>query len=321
MSRRLPLVLAVSLLSLAFAGCIEVPGVGGVSSEETPGAALGTRDVGGDAHMTAREETKESSGPCREGHCITRTVRVTGSINDLSLLEVDLATLNGGIRLTGGAEGSWSMLATLTSKAGSEGAARAGMDDIRFTWAHQDGSNHFLEAKAKFEGRHSGVNRGADLEVVMPRSLLLRVVAGTTNGGVTVSGVRTDGLSAGTTNGGIEVDADVTQVHLGTTNGGIDASLRPTAPGRIEVGTTNGRVEVRLPEDASRGYDLEAGTTNGEVRIQMRDGTVGPCPEGSQYYTPPCNHRTFKTKDYESRTIRSQVQLGSTNGGITVESA
>jgi hypothetical protein len=322
MSRRLPLVLALSLLSLALAGCIQGPAEEDAGANETtPGATLSSRDAGGDARMSAREEKSESAGSCSKGYCIEQTVKVTGALQDLALLEVDLSTLNGGVKVTAGAEGQWSMVAKLTSKASSREAAEAAMRDLRFVWSHEDGGSHLLDAKATFEGRHNGVDRGADISVVMPRSLVLRLVAETTNGGVDVKGVRTDGLSAGTTNGGVDVDADVTQVDLGTTNGGIDARLRPTASGRIRLGTTNGGIQVAFPEDAQHGYDLDAGTTNGDVSIRMRDGDVGPCPEGSQYYTPPCDHRTFKTRNYDQRAIRSQVELGTTNGRIEAASA
>jgi hypothetical protein len=320
MSRRLPLVLALSLLSLAFAGCIEAP-FGDRESDPDASANTTAREVGGDSRMSAREEKSEDAGSCSKGWCIEQVVKVAGAIQGVPMLEVDLSTLNGGVKVTGGAEGQWSMVATLTSKASSRSEAEAGMRDLDFIWSHQSGESHFLDAKADFKGRHNDVQRGAEIVVVMPRSLLLRLVAETTNGGVTVSGVRTDGLSAGTTNGGIDVDADVTQVNLGTTNGGIEAKLRPTASGRVNLGTTNGRIDLTLPEGEERGYDLEAGTTNGEVSIQLRDGEVGPCPQGSQYYTPPCNHRTFRTYDYDHRNVRSQVMLGSTNGGITVEAA
>ena len=320
MSRPLPLLLAATFLSLALAGCIQVPGMDGEAGASTRMSA-DARDAGGDAKMDAREEKREEAGACSRGWCITQTVRAGGAISDLPLLEVDLGTLNGGIQVTGGPEGSWRMVATLTTKASSREAAEAAMRDLTFAWAHHDGGSHFLEAKAEFRGRHEDVQRGADIEVVLPRSLVLRLVADTTNGGISVRGVRTDGLSADTTNGGVTVDADVTQVDLGTTNGGIEANLRPTASGRITLDTTNGRVALTLPEGETLGYDLEGSTTNGEVDVSLRDGTVGPCPQGSQYYTPPCNHRTFKTRDYESRAIRSQVQVGSTNGGIDVRPA
>lgn len=318
MSRRLPFLLALSLLSLAFAGCIEAP-FGDKDLDATGNAT--TREVGGDARMSAREEKRESAGSCSRGYCIEQTVKVTGAIQDIPLLEASLSTLNGGVKVTAGPEGQWSMDAKLTSKASSKEAAEAAMRDLVFTWSHEAGGEHLLDAKADFRGRHDGVERGADISVVMPRSLVLRLVAETTNGGVAVSGVRTDGLSAETTNGGIDVDASVTQVSLGTTNGAIEARLSPTGSGRIHAETTNGGIALSLPEDEAHGYDLEGGTTNGEVSIKLRDGEVGPCPEGSQYYTPPCNHRTFKTKGYDQRSIRAQVNLETTNGGIDVASA
>jgi len=129
---------------------------------------------------------------------------------------------------------------------------------------------------------------------------------------------KTDGLSASSTNGKIEVDASVTQVSLSTTNGQIAGKLRPSASGRIKAETTNGQVSLTLPEDAQHGYDVLGKTTNGVVQIELKDGQLGPCPQGSQYYTPPCNERSFKTTSYDARAIQSQVTAEGTNGQIVV---
>src|SRR5581483_8108483 len=104
------------------------------------------------------------------------------------------------------------------------------------------------------------------------------------------------GLSAQSTNGAVSINADVTQVSLETTNGQIDATLRPTASGRIGAETTNGLVEIGL-----------------------KDGDLGPCPQGSQYYTPPCNERTFKTHGFDQRAIQEIVSATGTNGRIVVD--
>ena len=315
---RVPVLLTLALLAApALAGCIQVPS--DPDAQDFDQAPVDT--TGGS--MTAREEKKEDSGVCTDGgtaagFCATRVVTVEGTISGISLLEVDLATVNGGITVRPSDGNEWTLVATLKASGSSVDDAKRRLETIVFTWSHQVGDSHFLDAEATMEGRNENYQRSASIEVTMPRAVALRLTAGTTNGGVTVKDVRTDGLHAGTTNGGIDVDASVTQVDLGTTNGGIDAKLKPTGSGRIHLGTTNGRIELSLPEDAERGYDLDASTTNGDVSITLRDGEVGPCPEGSEYYTPPCNHRTFKTTDYGSRAIRSSVQLGTTNGGIDV---
>lgn len=325
MRARPVLILAVSLVSLALAGCIEIPGAGtsDVNDTSPSGGAATTKVHSASGPMTATERREDATSGCGggSGACALRRVTVTGDVTSLQSLEVELRTVNGQVKLVGGEGTAWRMVATLSARGGSQEQAQRALEDLRFTWDHEEGGQHFLEAVARFEGRHPDVSRSASIEVTLPRSLLLRVVADTTNGGIDVSGVRTDGLAADTTNGGIRVDAEVAQVDLSTTNGDVEAWLRPTASGRISLETTNGGISLEVPEDAQRGYDLEGSTTNGVVEIRLRDGTLGPCPQGSQYYTPPCNHRTFKTGGYDARAVKSQVTLETTNGGVTVSPA
>lgn len=109
-----------------------------------------------------------------------------------------------------------------------------------------------------------------------------------------------------------------TQVDLGTSNGAIEATVEPTSSGRFSLATSNGPVTLRVPEDPSRGYDATGTTSNGEVAIQLRDGQKGDCPQGSQYYTPPCVHRTFRTSGFGGRSIQTLVTLATSNGDVTL---
>lgn len=313
--RRTVLLILFSLSSLSLAGCIEMPG------SENDGASGDPNPTPGGS-MTATEDIQESAGPCvgsggAHPFCATRVVTITGTLSGLASLEADLATFNGALIVKAGSAGSWGVVATLKGRGTTPDDARAALESITFTWGHESPSGHFLQAQAEAEGRGKDEwSRAADLEVTLPPEVAYRLVASNINGEATIRGLKTEGLSVSNTNGRIEVDATVMQVDLSTVNGAVDAKLTPTASGRIKASTVNGQVNLRLPEDAQHGYDLRGTTTNGEVEIRLQDGDVGPCPKGSQYYTPPCNDRTFKTRNFDGRAIRSQVAMSSVNGQV-----
>lgn len=309
----------VCVLALAFAGCISAPGDPGSEA-----ARAEPRD-GGPARMTGAESEERAGGLCGglgvfggEPYCATRVVTVTGSISGLPLLEITLETFNGNVRISPGKEGAWGLVAKIEARGRDAADAEQKLDAVEFSWEHEERGRHFLHAEASANG---GEGVSASLEVSMPRSLLLEVVARTSNGNVAFDGGRTDGLALATSNGGISVEADATNVDLRTSNGGIDAKLRPTGSGRISASTSNGGIKVALAEDATRGYDLEGTTSNGEVEIDLRDGQKGDCPKGSEYYTPPCTHRTFRTSGFDERAIQSRVTLSTSNGSINAEPA
>lgn len=312
--RRLAAILV--LASLAVAGCIQAPD----DPTTTP-----PRESRSGGTMTASEADKEDVGLCTEGlnvggsdgrFCATRTITVDGTVSGFSLLDVDLQTFNGDVVLTDAPGTSWGFVATLKARGDTADQATSRVNDIAFRWAHEDGSGHFVEVVAEHEG--SSDSRSATLELRMPRSLALVVVAATSNGDVTVSNVLSSGLALATSNGDIVAKADVAQVSLTTSNGEIDAQLAPIDDGRWMLATSNGDITLKVPEGAAYGYDMEGTTSNGEVDYTLRDGDEGPCPQGSQYYTPPCSHRTFVTRGMSGREKQAHATLATSNGEIDV---
>lgn len=305
--------LALLVATLLLAGCIAPP--------DPEGPAARSSNAGGD--MTAKESKQEKTELCRSGvdivgggqFCAERRLVMEGDILGVSRLEVDLSTFNGGINLGTSDEGSWGMEVVLRARGTTEEEAKRNLDRIQFSWSHVDGGTHFLMAKASYEGRESGYS--ASIAAELPRSILMQVVARTTNGAIEVEGVRTDGLSAQTTNGAVQIMADVTQVDVQTTNGAVDAKLRPTASGRISLTTTNGALALEVPEGRTHGYDVEGRTTNGKVDISLKDGQVRRSQPSNPYYDPQ-NDAQFKTEGYEERSIQSLVRLKSVNGAVTV---
>jgi len=114
----------------------------------------------------------------------------------------------------------------------------------------------------------------------------IRIVASTTNGGVTGRGL-SGAIDASTVNGGIEMDlASLTgDSKMQTVNGGITISVAPGVSADLDATVVNGRVRVedglafsRTEESrqhvsgriGSGGHRLVVQTTNGGVRLGTR---------------------------------------------------
>lgn len=313
---RLPSLGLVALL-LTAAGCITLP-------EDAETIAQRENAAQGNANMTAKESTVEAAGLCDQGlnfgvdnsgrFCATRTITIEGALTGISRLDVSLETFNGDVKIEEGPVGRWGLVASLEARGDSAAEATSRLDDIAWRWAHEAAGAHFLEAVAEPDGKSDHLE--ADITLTMPRGLVMTLVAASSNGDVEIASGTTDGLALATSNGDITVQAEVTQVSLTTSNGDVDASLRPLSNGRWVMASSNGDVTLTVPEGAAYGYDIDGSTSNGEVDYTLKDGDKGPCPQGSEYYTPPCNQRTFLTKAFHSRDRQVTAQLSTSNGDV-----
>lgn len=306
---------AIAVMSLlALAGCIQLPDDPNEEIERQP-------STGGT--MTASETTTNTTevctsdiGPIADRFCAERVVKVTGTLAGFDRLDVALETFNGAITIGQSSGDAWGFTATLRARGATAAEAMAKLDDIDFSWAHEDASGHFVEVIAEHDG--SSDSRSVALDLSMPRSVLMRISAATSNGGVTLDGGRTDGLALTTSNGKIVAKGDATQVALTTSNGEIDAALRPIGDGRWALTTSNGEIALKVPEGDAYGYSIQGQTSNGEVDYTLRDGEKGACPQGSQYYTPPCNVRSFESSGFRGRDHQVYASLTTSNGEINV---
>ncbi|HUR68407.1 MAG TPA: DUF4097 family beta strand repeat-containing protein [Candidatus Thermoplasmatota archaeon] len=309
-----PFVLTILVIA---AGCIAPAGdTDDVADHDRVSTSGGT--------MTGEESRVEDATLCTDGlnlgatdqrFCATRTIKVDGTLSGFSTLDVSLQTFNGDVLVHDAPEGAWHLVATLKARGGSAEAAKAQLDAIDLTWSHTDARGHFVEAIARHEGDSSDLE--AAFELQLPRSILLTVVAGTSNGDVTLTDLRTAGLALATSNGDVVARADVQQVSLTTSNGDVEAELRPTGDARWTLSTSNGNVGLKVPEGPETGYSFEGTTSNGEVTYTLKDGEKGPCPQGSEYYTPPCNHRTFETRGFKARETQVYATLTTSNGEVS----
>lgn len=318
----------LTLSTLVLAGCINPQG--GEDNGEDDGSfpMVGSAGMGGS--MTASETTEDWTGICTDrpgmgggqgAFCAERKVIVNGIVTGFSAMDVDLSTFNGDVTVTSTSNDDYGFVASLRARGATEADAKRAMEEITFAWSHTDGNAHFLSVEASYNGKDNQNARSAILEARVPKALLVRLTAETINGDVSAKGIRAEGLHLESVNGDLIADAEVAHAQLDTVNGDVEGTLKPLGSGRIRADTTNGEVTLRMQEGDAIGYDMLGRTTNGEVEIGLRDGEVGPCPQGSQYYTPPCNQRTFKTSSYDAREMRLQVTLESVNGDITVNAA
>jgi hypothetical protein len=311
-------VLGLTLI-IALAGCIQPPGDLDDVADRAPDARTG-------GTMTGEETRRDDSTLCTEGidlstdqrFCATRVITVTGTLSGFSSLDVGLETFNGDVQVLEGPAGKWGFVATLEGRGASAEAATAQVDSIDFTWSHEGDGGHFVTVVAEHEGEAR--NLEAAIVLTMPRDLVMTVVAATSNGNVELAG-KTDKLALTTSNGDVIARSVATQTSLTTSNGKIDAELTPAGDARWVLTTSNGDVLLKVPEGGSYGYAITGTTSNGEVDYTLKDGEKGPCPEASEYYTPPCNHRTFETRGYRSREHQVQATLTTSNGGVTASPA
>lgn len=318
MARTLVPPLAPALaLALALAGCITLP--------EDPDLPEREPIVQGGGSMTADATKTEGAQLCTDGGllggrddgmwCAKRVITVTGKISGLDRMDVQLDSFNGDVVAKAGSGSAWGFVATLTAKGSNEADAIERLDEIDLRWVHELDGLHVVHVEARHEGR-SGQDLGAAIEATLPSAITYDLSAASANGDVQVGGLTTSLLNAATSNGDVEATASFVHANLATSNGDVVATLTPLRTGDINVGTSNGKIDVKVPESARYGYRLEGATSNGEVQIDLRDGEKGPCPEGSQYYTPPCNHRTFATTGYEAREIRVMGYFATSNGSV-----
>lgn len=317
----------LTLSTLVLAGCIN-PGAGDEGEDDGFSPMVGSAGTGG--AMTATETKEEWTGLCTDrpgmgggagAFCAERKVIVNGVLTGFSAMDVDLSTFNGDVTVTSTSDDDYGFVASLRARGATEADAKRAMEEITFAWSHADGDAHFLSVEASYNGKDNQNARSAILEARLPKALLLRLTAETINGDVSAKGLRAEGLHLESVNGDVIAEAEVAQVQLDTVNGDVEGTLKPLGSGRIRADTTNGEITLRMQEGDAIGYDVLGRTTNGEVEIGLRDGDVGPCPQGSEYYTPPCNQRTFKTRNYDARQMRLAVTLESVNGDVTVNAS
>jgi hypothetical protein len=144
-----------------------------------------------------------------------------------------------------------------------------------------------VEVEAKKKGTVIGTGPTANIEVTVPRTIVLDLetsngkieVGGiegfgtlrTSNGKIVLEDVKGD-FQADTSNGGVNVDGFEGSVRLDTSNGSIDFKGALLPGGGNEMTTSNGGITIALEGEPS--VRLDASTSNGTIKSDLRVSPV-----------------------------------------------
>jgi DUF4097 and DUF4098 domain-containing protein YvlB len=174
---------------------------------------------------------------------------------------VEIGNVNGRIRAEPGEGNTVEVVAIRKARGATPEQAKASLERASIVETVSPGS---VKIETKL-ARTSGIvfNAGSlqvEYTVKVPAGAEARLI--TTNGGITVTGLK-GRVVAETTNGGVETRGVSGQLEASTTNGGLDIDLAAVADGGVRLGCTNGGITVRLPRDAKA--TISASITNGGI--------------------------------------------------------
>jgi hypothetical protein len=246
---------------------------------------------------------------------------------DATRLSLDFSTRNGDVELDAQSSG-YDLAVHLEARAPSEQAARERLTALQVVGElARDGQATRIGVHVTAEDWN---NLQASITASVKAIRLESLQATTTNGLVRAlghvggawtlqasnGGVRAAGeaqsLDMATTNADVQAAGRFGHVNASSTNGGIALELEANRHGTWSAKTTNGNIMLHAPEDSSRGYDLLGKTTNGQVHIGFRETQ----PVGAQSQ----QERHERTAGFDGRSIRTVVQLETTNGMISAAS-
>ncbi|MEV6012265.1 DUF4097 family beta strand repeat-containing protein [Streptomyces sp. NPDC051976] len=148
-----------------------------------------------------------------------------------------------------------------------------------------------------------GHDCGVDYDVKVPAGL--PVTGGTTNGGLTLTGV--GAVDVHTTNGHIAVTGATGPVKLRTSNGGVD--VKDAKGGDIDSQTTNGGVTIQTATP----QNITARTTSGSLTVTA--------PPATYRISAKVSSGDKKVAFPNDPSGRYRLDLSTTNGDLTVKSA
>lgn len=350
------LLLALCVLSLlALPGCIGGSfGAGGstripeVSVPTGHGVAAGTASGHGAPQVDAG-----TLKVTHEGYrwYARQTIVVQNGFSGADRAALSLAAFNGGLSVTGTTDGGYKGTVRLEANGNSEQDARdafASME-LRTPDSLQGASLTFgLHVVTTTNAIPNNSGRGATIDLEIPRGPVYNLGADTSNGPITVHGLRAETVAVDTSNGPISV-ADVTadelnldtsngpitakpfatgkgvfdtsngpidvqgtadDLTLDTSNGPIDARLQPAHSGHYGLDSSNGQILLKLKGDASTGFDATASTSNGQATISLLGGE----PVGHQEDTDA----HVRTAGYDGKAVRTSIGADTSNSDLRI---
>jgi hypothetical protein len=207
----------------------------------------------------------------------------------------EVVNTNGLVEVLQGTGPKVEVTAERIAKATSDEAAKDLLSKIEIVETVQPDSVR-LETKTP---KHFGAG-GAEVKYTIKMPAGLHVRAGTTNGGIKLTGISND-VDASTTNGGVNGEGLSGSIDASTTNGGVHLALSKLGTHGLKAETTNGGVSVEIPADTKA--NVSAHVVNGGLGVD--------------------NLSIVNTGEQSRRHLEGTlngggptIELGTTNGGI-----
>jgi hypothetical protein len=313
---RLAFVLALALTAPIFAGCLEMVDEPADSTSPVKRSAT-PRTIAPRASGTMTGDASEEPAtaalcgsvmvPLDQTYCATKTIRLEGTMDQMTELPVTLDTFVGAIDVSSAAGNAWSVIVTLQARGDSEQDAIANLDNIQFTWSHEGKEGHALRAAA--EKKDPNINNGeeAGFQATLPADvkyfLLCDTAAGsihvnkllgsqilldsasgdlsasdiqadwffaeTASGDIDVSKTKADEIHADSASGHINIQGEADQVTADTASGGATIDVVGAV---LSVDSASGSIQVRFTP-----------TADGSIYLQTASGSVDlTLPESAQ---------------------------------------
>lgn len=303
-------VLVAAALALALAGCVDEPqSVAGASGEPETWVAYG------EALRSGGNVTVEEDG----GSWLARQrVGFTNGAGNATALEAALESFNGDLHVTGWSNSTVHLAVDLWARAGSENQARRSLESLDVSYDDHLHNDRFgLAAEVTVDGGvvsellylfFATSDQGASMHLHAPWDLLADLELATTNGAIGVGGIGGGLLDATTSNGAITALGGWDDLQLDTRNGAIVVRTEAANSGTYDLATTNGAIELNVNDGEAHGFDVVADTSNAAVEIDLQD--TEELSDG--------HDRHVRTNGFQSKPIRTSVELVTSNGAITV---
>jgi len=180
---------------------------------------------------------------------MTAAFEVTGLVN------LDISTSNGQVRVEGSDTATVSVVATLRSRGTTEEEAQERVEQIVIDM-HQEDDRVVLEYRSADQSPDVRRYSGVDFSVVVP--LMTDVEVDTSNGAITVRGIQ-GAFNLDTSNGAVDLDNLVGDVTVDTSNGKISVD---NVQGILDLETSNGEIDLDDVEAT-----IDARTSNGAIEF------------------------------------------------------
>jgi len=180
---------------------------------------------------------------------------MTAAFQVSGLVNLDISSSNGQIRVEGQDTTTVSVVATLRSRGTTEAEAQERVEQIEINMTQED-NRVLLEYRSADQPADVRRYSGVDFSVIVP--LTADVEVDTSNGAITVRGIQGE-FDLDTSNGAVDLDNLVGDINVDTSNGKITVD---NVQGILNLETSNGAIDLDDVEAT-----IDARTSNGAIEF------------------------------------------------------